>query len=404
MLWKIAWRNLWRNKRRSAIILTSIVIGVIALIITDTIYMGMGNQMLYNQIGIHVGHIQIHKKGYHDNPLLEMAMNDPQIVNIFASRKDIVAYAPRILSFGLLSSSYSSSGVSIVGIDPAREKAITLIARSVTSGRYLSGNATREILISEKLAEKLEVEVGDKVVAMASRLDGSVGSEVFRVVGTYRTFNSDFDKVTIFIPIEMAARMLGMGQRISEYVLKVKRIEQTRTIRDELRLTLGSEYEVLDYKDILPMLVYQVEMFDEFMYIYYLIIGIALVFGIVNTMLMAVFERIREIGVLKAIGMPDRKIFWMVILESATLGLLGSAIGTVLGYLIYLPLSHTGIDLSMFSKSLESFGVGSVIYPVFIPRVLASVFFSIPIFAILGAIYPAIKAIRFQPVEAMRYV
>ncbi len=404
MLWKISWRNLWRNKRRSVIVLISIVIGVVALIFSDTLMTGMVHQMLYNQIGTDVGHIQVHRRGYQDNPILENSMENSALVEkALKENPDVQYFSRRIISFGLLSSSYNSSGVNIVGIEPDREQHITIISKSVIAGRYLSGTE-REILISRSLAEKLEVELGDKVVAMASQIDGSVGSEVFRVVGIYRTFDSEFDKMHVYIPLISARKMLNLGDRISEFVAIVKDVQMVDAVRDQLRQQLPDTFEVLSFKEIVPLMVYQLEIFNEMMYIYYVIIGIALIFGIINTMLMSVFERIQEIGVLKAIGMPDRMVLGMVLLEAAILGLFGTVIGTGLGYLIYLPLSHSGIDLSVFSDSLNSFGVGSIIYPIFEPRILGSVFFFIPIFAVLGAIYPAIKAVRFEPVEAMRFV
>jgi len=404
MLWKIAWRNLWRNRRRSIIILTSIVVGVIALILTDAIMRGFVRQMLHNQISIDVGHLQIHTRGYRDNPLLEKTIDHPEEVErVLQREKGVVAYSPRILTYGLLTSSYNSTGIRLTGIDPEKERTITSIARSITQGRYLSGK-DREIVISEKVAEKLEIELGDKVVSMASRTDGSVGSEVFRVVGLFRTFDSEFDKIVAYVPRQSAERMLGLEGKVHEFAALVEDLQSVEAIRDELRLQLGESFEVFSFRDILPILVYMVDAFDQFMQVYYLIIGIALVFGIINTMLMAVFERIQEIGVLKAIGMPNHRVFAMIVLESTILGLLGTAIGTILGYLCYLPLSHTGLNLSMFAESLTSFGVGAIIYPIFETEMLVSVFFSIPMFAVLGAIWPAIRAIRFRPIEALRYV
>ncbi|MDZ7373365.1 MAG: FtsX-like permease family protein [candidate division KSB1 bacterium] len=404
MLWRIAWRNLWRNRRRSIIILSSIVVATVAMIVQDTLYRGLAFQMLRNQVGLHAGHLQIHTRGYQDNPVLEKAIDRPSRIDSVLRRcSEIVAYSQRAVSYGLVSSAYSSAGVSIVGIEPEKEEQITLISRLVREGRYLGGG-DREILISRQLAEKLEVGLGDKLVAMATRLDGTVGSEVFRIVGLFETFDAEFDRAMVYTPLFTTARMLGLGERVCEFVVVLRDAKLASLVRDQLEPLLGPDFEVLTYKDLLPLVVYIIDTFDQFMYIYYAIIGIALIFGVVNTMLMAVFERIREIGVLKAIGMPDHKVFGMVVLEAAILGGLGTGLGSVLGYLFYLPLSRTGINLAAFAQGLSGMGVGSVIYPVFHPGALVNTFLSIPLFATLGAIYPALKAVRFEPIAAMRYV
>ena len=404
MLWKIAWRNLWRNKRRSVIILISIVVGVVALVISDTLYTGMMNQALTNGIGLHVGHIQIHRKGYHDNPSVKLTIDRPaEVEAVLKNDPAVLHYSPRVLTFGILSSSYNSSGVNIVGVQPETERQVTLIHKFIIKGRYLDGDP-REVLVSEEIARKLEVDLGDKVVAMASRKDGSVGSDVFRITGIYRSFSAEHDKVTIYVPLAAAQRLLGLDGAVSEIVVTIRDVHAATAVRDRLRQKLPAAYEVLSYRDAVPLLVYESEMFSEWMWIYYLIIGIALIFGIVNTMLMAVFERIQEIGVLKAIGMPDGKVMGMIVLESTILGLVGTALGMGIGLLIYWPLTHTGVDLSIFSASLATFGVGAVIYPAFELRILISVLVSVPVVAVVGALYPAFKAVRFEPVEAMRFI
>ncbi|NIU14297.1 MAG: FtsX-like permease family protein [candidate division Zixibacteria bacterium] len=145
-------------------------------------------------------------------------------------------------------------------------------------------------------------------------------------------------------------------------------------------------------------------MYKESIFIFYGIIAVAMIFGIVNTMLMSVFERIREFGVLMAIGMKNKRIFVMVILEALFLGVFGTAIGFLVSYLIYIPLSNTGIDLSMFSDSLKSFGVGTTIYPAMTLEGIMNALFIVPLVTVLGAIYPALKAIRLEPMNAIRYV
>ena len=404
MIFRIAWRNIWRNRRRSLIVMISVAIGIIAALLMDTLSRGMMVQMLENQIGSHVSHIQIHRKGFRADPVIQNFLPDPQRVQTAVSRLgEIGFWTERVITYGLLSSAESSSGITLVGIDPTREADVTTIKNSVVAGRYLSGERN-EIVIGRKLAEKLNVTMGDKVVDMATSIDGSVASDVFRVVGLYETFSSEFDKVFAYVDLAHMQDMLGLRSNVSEVALLVRDRDQLDRVKEELRHELGESYEVLSYPEILPFLVLQLDIFEESMYIFYLIIGIALIFGIINTMLMSVFERITEFGVLKAIGMRGRLLVTMVVLEALLLGVLGTVAGFIIGYGIYLPLSQSGIDLSMFAESLKSIGSGSVIYPVLTFSGAINALVIIPLVAVLGAIYPAAKAARLQPIEAIRHV
>lgn len=404
MLVRLAWRNIWRNKRRSVIILISVAVGVVATILMDTLSRGMVYQMLNNQIGSHVSHIQIHRLGFKDNPAIQSTIPDADSVEfVLAHTNGIAHWSRRVLTYGLISSATSSSGVQIVGIDPAHERNVTTIEKSLTGGRYLSGEPN-EAVIGKALAEKLDVALGDRVVAMASAIDGHVGSDVFRVIGIYETVSSEFDKSTIYISRSNAQEMLTLGGRVSEFAMVLSDLGLLDATQTTLEEQLGPRYEVLTYAEVLPILVLAIEVTEQSMVIFYAIIGIALIFGIINTMLMAIFERIHELGVLKAIGMLDRKLVAMVLGEAFFLGMIGTAAGFGLGYLIYLPLSHSGIDLAMFSEGLRSFGVGTTIYPVLTWGVAADALLVIPFIAVLGAVYPAIRAARLGPVEAIRHV
>jgi ABC-type lipoprotein release transport system permease subunit len=404
MLLKLAWRNIWRNSRRSMIILLSVIVGLVAIVLYDSISIGMIRQMLDNQIGAHVSHIQIHKKGFSDNKIIQNYIPDPEKVeSAVKNNPHIQHYCKRVITFGIVSSAISSSGVSLIGIDPEEEEQVTKIKKSIIEGGYLSGKK-HEIVIGEKLAEKLEVGVGDKVVAMASALSGNIGSDMFRVVGIYRTFSSEFDKTHIYISLPNAREMLELENNVSEFAIIIDNLDQQQQVKSRLEDALNENYEVLTYKELLPLLVMQVDVYQESIFIFYAIIAVAMIFGIINTMLMSVFERIQEFGVLMAVGMKNRRLFWMILLEAFFLGALGTGIGFIISYLLYLPLSNSGIDLSAFSDSLTSFGAGTTIYPVLTVESIFSALLIIPFIAVLGAVYPAFKAVRLEPMSAIRYV
>lgn len=404
MLFTLAWRNIWRNYRRSVLVLLSVVIGLIAIILYDSLSIGMIQQMLDNQIGAHVSHIQIHKKGFNDNKVIQNYLPDPDKVRqALAQQENVAHFSERVISFGIVSSPTGASGVSLVGIFPQEEAQITKIKSSLVEGRYL-GEAAHEIVIGKKLAEKLDVGLGDKVVAMASALSGAIGSDVFRVVGIYETFSSEFDKLYAYVYLSNLQQMLEFKSQVSEFAIILRSLERGNEVQTALLRELGDDYEVLTYRQLLPLLVMQVDVYRETIFIFYAIIGIAMMFGIINTMLMSVFERIHEFGVLMAVGMKNRRLFAMVLLEAFFLGISGTVIGAVIGYLIYLPLADTGIDLSAFSDGLNSIGAGSVIYPVLTLESIISALFVIPVIAVLGAIYPAFRAARLDPITAIRHV
>jgi putative ABC transport system permease protein len=404
MLIKIAWRNIWRNKRRSLIVLTSIVIGAIAVILTDGLSNGMLGQMLTNQINSGVSQIQIHKKGFKDNKTVQNYIPDyHKVEEVLKNTQQIKCYSKRAITFGLLSSATNSSGVYINGIIPSEEEKVSDIKSSVNEGSYLGNNA-RGIVIGKGLAEKLEVGIGDKVVALASTPDGTVGSDVFRITGIYETSSTEFDRMNVYIQLREAQQLLGIGDNIYEFAILTTDYNQVTQVKDEIVSKLSDKYEVLSYIDLLPMLIIQLDLYKESMLIFSVIVGIALIFGITNVMLMAVFERIREFGVLKSIGMKNTKLFSMIITESFIIGLIGTVIGIAAGLLIQIPLSNVGINLSMFAKSLKSFGVGAVIYPFASVENIMTLIILIPLISVIAAIYPAYKSVKLEPVTAMRYV
>ena len=284
------------------------------------------------------------------------------------------------------------------------ESKVSKIKSSVTSGEYLSGE-TGEMLIGKKLADKLNVQIGDKVVAMANELDGSIGSDVFRIKGIFETENSEFDRSNIFINLSQFESMLSLDNKVHEFAIILDNPQNANLIRDQIITKLNnSSYEVQTYEQLLPLLILQIELSKEATIVFNLIIGLALIFGIINSMLMSVFERINELGILLAIGMKTTKLFTMILLESFLLGCLGTVVGSSIGGVIIVLLNKSGLNLSLFAESLNSYGIGAILYPTVNITQVSSVLIMIPLISIIGAVYPAYKAIKLQPVEAIRYV
>ena len=410
MISKIAWRNLLRNKRRSLILIVSITVGVFALVLTRAFARGLMEQLLSNQIGTDVGFIQIHKAGYQADPSIDNSIDSSDgIRNTLKTDSTTINYSERLRTYGLVSSAYNSAGVSIVGICPDEEKKVTTIYQNVVHGQYLNAESD-QILISTAIAEKLKAGIGDKVVIMASQLDGSIGSEGCRICGIYETANSGFDQSHIYVPIQTLREMLNVDDMVSEFVINPVHREQMPAVLDGLRrdiLAISSssdKFETMTYEEMLPLFVMQLGFYDQIFYVVYGIVAIALIFGIIDVMLMAVLERTHEFGVAMAVGMANRKIFRMILVEALYLGVLGTAVGLVIAYFTCVDFSRNGWDLSVFSESLRSFGSSSKIYPAVEPQDFIRAILIIPLVTVIGAVYPALKAIRLHPVEAIRSI
>jgi ABC-type lipoprotein release transport system permease subunit len=404
MLLQIAWRNLWRNKRRSLIILTSIVIGVAAMDWMDGLARGYVIQMLDNQLGAHTAHMQIHAKGFNDNKVVQNYMLDSDTVaSVVKASRYVKNFSRRVVAFGLLSSASNSSGVSLIGIEPDHEARITTIHNNIVEGRYL-GNDEREIVISRHMAKTLDVGIGDRLVAMASALDGTVGSEMFRVVGIYQSSSLSFDKMYVYVPLRIEQQMLRVNNRIAEIAVLATSIDSVDVMKKEFEAKLRPAYEVLTYRDILPSLVSQIEMMNSMMYLFYVIIGAALIFGIINTFLMAVYERIHEFGILKSIGMKNIYLLAMIELEALFLGLIGCLIGTAIGAGIVSIIGKVGLNLTVFSEALAAFGPGAILYPIIDWLSLGLGAMVIVLVCLLAALYPARRAMKLEPMQAIMYV
>ena len=407
MINRIAWRNILRNKRRSLILIVSITVGVFALVLTRAFARGLMEQLLTNQIGTDVGFIQIHKEGYQAGPSIDNSIDSPdKIRTMLKNDSAVINFSERLRTFGLVSSAYNSAGISIVGILSDEERKVTTLSHYVIHGRYLDGEPD-QILLSSAIAEKLKAGVGDKVVIMASQRDGSLGSEGCRVCGIYETPNSAFDQSHVYVPIQTLRQMVGVPDMVSEFVINPVRREQMHLLLTSFGMEVSSlpaspeRFEVMSYEEMLPLFVMQLGFYDQIFYVIYGIVAIALIFGIIDVMLMAVFERTHEFGVSMAVGMSNRKIFRMILVEALLLGIVGTVAGLIAAYITCFDLSRNGWDLSVFSESLRSWGSSSTIFPLLEVQDFIKAFLIIPLVTVIGAVYPAVKAIRLRPVEAI---
>ena len=405
MYLQLAWRNIWRNKRRTAIILTAVVIGVWSMILLGSLMRGIAVGMIKNGISTLTGHIQIHHKGYRNDPAIENSISDPGVVEDVLRKvlPQDALWSPRVRVNAVASNARHSSGVTLVGIDPASEARISFIGTAISQGRYLKPDEKNGILVGKALLEKFDTRPGRKLVLMSQDTHREIASRAFRIVGTFRAEMEATEKQYVFVNRTASQKMLKLKDGLSEIAILLPGKPDNPDVTDALKTALPSEkFEVHTWRELLPFQMAYLKILDGFMWIWYLVVFVAMGFGIVNTTLMAVFERMREFGLLKALGMKPWWILREVLTESFLLLITGMAIGNALGFVCIYALSGSGIDLSALAAGAEYAGMTRVIYPAIALRDILMSNFIVLFLGILVSAYPAVKAARFTPVEAMR--
>ena len=401
--WRIAWRNVLRNPRRTAIVVAAVAVGVGGAVLTMATNYGMIFQMVENAIARDLGHVQIHAEGYADDPGIDHRLpgGGLEIAREIEGHADVRAWAPRLRGQALVFSPRASAGAALVGIDPTREWQVTRIAESMRAGEYL-GASPRRVLVGAALARRLVVDVDDKVVVSVQDVNGDLTGEAFRVAGIFDTASRDFDGSTLFVPLETAQALFGVGRDVSELVVVAGDRGRVERLRADLAARVGEGVRVRSWDQTQPLLRYMVEMFDQMGWIVYAAVFVAMAFGIANVMLMAVHERIREIGILTALGMPPGRLLAMITVESLLLTLIGLVLGLGLALAGVAALSE-GIDLSRWSEGLADFGVGARIVPTLRSDDLTIPALAAAVTAVLASLWPAVRAARLRPAEAVRH-
>jgi len=404
MHWQVAWRNIWRNPRRTAVILTAIIIGVWSMVFLGAVVQGMLVAMVENGIATLTGDAQIHKQGYRSDPVVENSMTEPDEVAAALARllPADAKWTARIRVGAVANNARHSSGLTMVGVDPEREAEISFIGpEAIVEGRWLDDDDEHGIVVGKSLTDKFETKLGHKLLLMSQDTNKEIASRSFRIVGIFRAEFESTEKQFAFVTRPSAEKMLGLDGAFSEICISIEDHYAAKDIVDKLKAALPETYEINTWRELSPILDAYLELNNIFVYIWYLVVFIAMGFGIVNTTLMAVFERMREFGLLKALGMKPWWIIREVLLESFFLLLLGIAAGNALGLLSSWALSGPGIDLSAMAAGVEFSGMPRIIYPAVQGKDILAANLVVLVLGLLVSLYPASKAARFTPVEAL---
>ncbi len=406
----ICWRNLWRHKRRSLVVISSVALGIFAMLISLGILNGVMTQMVDNTISTSLGHISLQKKGFRDNMRLEYSfMPDETVKKALGGEKiRIRAFAPRVKVQGMIRSSEASRSVLVVGVDPERERRVSRISHyTVKEGgsSYLTSPGSSEILISRSMAEKLDLVPGDRLVLMIQDRRGQIVGSGMIVKGIFQSPVDMMDRFVVFVGLERLQEITGLQGKISEINAVLYNREDVPKVKSHLLAVMGdSSLTVLSWMDMAPFLVSSIRIVDVMMYVSFAIIFITIIFSIANTLIMAIMERFHEIGVMKSIGTKPSWIFFMILFEALNLGVLGLAAGIAAGLFGTALMNVTGLDLSFGSESLRVIGSGSVIYPAVKGLDILMAGLIVLVTTVAAALLPARKAARINPLNALTYI
>lgn len=405
MLLSIAWKNIRRNKLRSLIVIIAVTLGLTGGIMSAALMSGASNQSMKDALNDYVSEIQIHHPEYKENNEIKYRIeNTKEITDYIKNIEGVKSVCSRIKVLGMANSPVSATGTFINIIDPEREKTVTNIHNQIadTSGTYFESKKRNPIVISSKTAEELNLKVNSKLVLTFTENDSTFTGGAFRVCGIFKTYNSGFDKMNIFVRKSDIKKISSLPQDIShEIAIRVPDAEKLTTVQKKIQ----EKYPDLLTETWLERESYLATiegMMDKMVFVFLIIILLALGFGIVNTMLMAILERTKELGMLMAIGMTKIRIFKMIMYETILLSAVGGIIGMPVSALIINKYGKEGIHFPGMEEGFEQFGYSSTIFPSLEPDFYFILSFLILLTGILASIYPARKATKLNPSEALK--
>ncbi|HZT33991.1 MAG TPA: ABC transporter permease [Bryobacteraceae bacterium] len=407
LFWQMAWRNVWRYRRRSLLTVLTIALGLAFNILMRGIGDGFHEQMVDNSVRAGIGHIAIHRSGYQRDPALLKTLPDLSLLeHVVPQTPHLRGCSFRVLGDGLASTAGNSTGVRIVGIVPESERSVSTIDRAVIAGEFLNERMSRPALIGERLSQSLGARLHDKIVLLVQAADGSMGAQLFRVAGIFRSGSSDLDRGVVYLLRNDAQSLFSLEGGVSEAALLLHSSQSVAVAQQFLDQQLrGIPAEILPWYVVEPFLRQFIQLDDAFFYIIVLILFFVISVGILNTVMMSVLERVREFGVMMALGTKPGQIVRLVMQESVALALVGVAMGAALGSAATILFAYQGIDLSHYAAGAAALGITTtVIHPELTLRNLIVSDVSVVLVVLVVAFYPAIKAARFRPVNAIRHI
>lgn len=404
---RLAWRNIWRHRRRTVIVVVALSFGLMLMMLYDGMIAGFEEAIYGNAIRVLGGNIRIHAAGYNASadslPLLPLP-NDQAMVQAAQSIPDVVLATRRINTGGLVSNREGAFSVGIVGIEPEQEAPTNLIAQHIAIGRFLVGTDQDSILIGRGLADLMNVQVGDRIGLIGRSTHDQMRQRTTTIVGIYDIGVPTLEQQTVYISLFEAQTLYDLTGQTTEVVITLKKIGQELAVIASLTPSLKGD-EIQSWAQAFPDLATAVNTKGGAMTIFSVILLMIAGIGVLNLLLMAVYERTREIGLLGAMGLKPRQIMTLFVIEGALLGLVGVATGAVMGTALNGLLGIVGLDYSKFTGMTSYMAlITGRVYPTLALGSLLSRGLPVLIIAVLASLYPAREASRHEPAEALHYV
>ena len=404
MVIKVAWRNVWRNKSRSLVVMGSIVVGIWALITSVGFMNGFMVGYTNEAINYDISNIQVHHPEFKTDYDIKFTIPEhEQKIQDLLNQEGVVAVTSRSIVNGMIASPKKATGIQIRGVDKVQEANVTHLDSLIVDGAYFDGIKRNPIVIGAKLAETLHVKVRSKVVLTFNDLNGNITSAAFRVAGIVKSASLNINERSAFVLKKDINKLLGIGSQVHEIAaITGEAIEEVPIVAAYKEIYPDDKVE--DWREVAPEMALMQDMYGQTIYVLMVIILTALIFGIVNTMLMAVLERFKELGMLMAVGMNKFRVFAMILVETISLAIISAPLGLLAGYLTMSYYRGVGLDLTNYSEGLEAFGYGSMLYPYIAPDTYVVITIGVMITAFIASLYPAWKAVKLKPVEALHKI
>lgn len=405
MIAKIAWRNIWRNKVRSLVVIIALALGLWAGTFTSGFYEGMMKQKVDDVIRLEMSHFQLHHPQFREEMLVKYYVDDAdRIEKDIREDEHVTGISGRVITTTMMGSPNKNGSAKVIGIDPAEESIVTGLNQKLVEGAYFEGVRRNPILLSQKMAEDYKVKLNSKVVLTMQDVNGEIIAASFRVAGIYKTNNGMFDEVNVFVRRQDLQPLLGLQEDQRHEIAVLLNDHALAEPFAQRYQTAYPDLEVKPWLDLATGMRYMVEASGTFAYVIVIIVLVALLFSVINTMLMAVMERTREIGMLMAVGMNKRKVFLMIMFETLFLAMVGGPIGLLIAFGFIEWKGGSGIDLGAIGEAYSEMGFAAVVYPELGLKSYIDIAMMVFFMALLAAIYPAWKALSLNPSEAIRKI
>jgi ABC-type lipoprotein release transport system permease subunit len=404
---RLAWRNIWRHRRRTVIIMLAMGLSLAMMMMYDGLMDGFNNAIAGNAVRVLGGNVQVHAEGYRakvdSNPLIPLK-DDSAVVKAALAQPNVIAAARRVQTGGLVSNREGAFPMTIIGIEPEAEAPVSLIAEHIVEGRYVEPTDEDAILIGKGLAEALSLKVGDRLTMVGSDIHKQNRQRTMTVIGIYDIGIPSMEKATSYISLSEAQNLFGLRDQSTEVQITLRKVGTESAVVAALSPLLPG-YEVESWAKNYPELSNAVGRKNIVMDIFSVIIVIIAGIGILNLLMMAVYERTREIGLLGAMGLKPRQIATTFILEGALIGFVGVLVGIAFGLITNISLMQVGMDYSQFAGVTDYMAlISGKVYPTLGISKLPMRGIIIFVIAALAALIPAMIASRREPSEALHYV